>query len=543
MKGFHRVVPCAAIAATALVASGSLLTGQSPEFPERGRSIAIEGAAASLPAAFTRVEAMLRAGELDIASRQEDTMISGHAHERLKQMYKAIPVVGGQVARQMDGRSVVSLSGRVYEGLDLDVTAQISSERAHAIALASSGSGASVHGDTTLGILPVADSAYRLIYSMEIRSDWDVRQIDVDAKTGEIVRSFSKIRTATTIGQGTGVLGGLRKMSTDSANATFRAVDLLRPARANTFDFRGSVSRLNGFLSTGLLFNSDIATDSDNLWDDGPTVDAHVYQGMVHDYYFKRFGRRGLDDRNLEIDGIVHPLARSQAGVQPPDIVGTFINNAFYCCDGLMVYGDGDGRFFTYLAGGLDVVAHEMSHGVTEFSANLVYQDEPGALNEAFSDIMGASAEYFYQPVGSGPEKSDWLIGEDVVIGFPGYVRSLNNPNAIGDPDHYSLRRFIGTNIDNGGVHFNMTIATNAFYLAVAGGRNRVSGQTVTGVGINNLERMERIFYRGWVFLMGPNSRFADARTATLQAATDLYGAGSNERSQVAAAWSAVGVN
>ena len=125
----------------------------------------------------------------------------------------------------------------------------------------------------------------------------------------------------------------------------------------------------------------------------------------------------------------------------------------------------------------------------------------------------------------------------------PGYLRSLSNPSAVGDPAHYSQRRFIGTDNDNGGVHYNMTIATHAFYLAVAGGQNRVSGMTVTGVGMNNLERMERIFYRGWVFLMGPNSQFTDARAATLQAASDLYGANSNERSQVAAAWSAVGVN
>jgi bacillolysin len=543
MSTFNRVVPCAAIAATLLFMGGSRLTGQSSAFPENGRSLAVNGGAETLSMALARVETMLRAGELDIASRQEDTMIAGRAHERLKQMYRGLPVFGGEVACQMDGRSIVSLSGRIYEGLDLDVTAQISSQRANRVALTAAAGDANVHGETTLGILPVADGGYRLVYSMEVRSDWDVRQIDVDAKTGEIVRSFSKIQTETTIGQGTGVLGGLRKMSTDSANSTFRAVDNLRPAKAFTYDFRGSLSRLNSFLATGLLFNSDVATDSDNTWNDGPTVDAHVYQGWVHDYYFKRYGRRGLDDHNLEIDGIVHPLARSQASVQPSDVVGTFINNAFFCCDGLMVYGDGDGRFFTFLAGGLDVVAHEMSHGVTAFSSDLVYQDEPGALNEAFSDIMGASVEYFYQPAGSGTEKADWLIAEDVVIGFPGYLRSLNNPNAVGDPDHYLLRRFIGTDIDNGGVHFNMTIATHAFFLAVAGGRNRVSGQTVTGVGMNNIERMEKIFYRGWVFLMGPNSKFTDARAATLQAASDLYGSGSNERTQVAAAWSAVGVN
>jgi bacillolysin len=543
MSTFRRVVPCIAVVAAVLLIGGSHVTGQSASITENGRSLAVMGAASTLPEAMARVNTMLRVGELDIASRHDDTMISGRVHERLKQVFKGVPVFGGQVARQMDGRAIVTVSGRLYEGVDLDVTPRISPEHAAEIAVSSSGSGANVHGDTTLGILPVPGGSYRLVYRMEVRSDWDIREVHVDAKTGEIVRSFSKIQTSLAIGQGTGVLGGLRKMSTDATSSTFRAVDLLRPMPSYTLSFPGTPRRLNDFLNSGLLFNSDIATDSDNVWTDGPTVDAHVYQGYVNDYYFKRYGRHGLDDHNLEVDGIVHPLARSQVNNQPPDVVDTYINNAFFCCDGVMLYGDGDGRIYTYLAGGLDVVAHEMSHGVTAFSSDLVYQDESGALNEAFSDIMGASVEFFYQPVGSGPEKADWLIGEDVVLVSPGYLRSLSNPNDVGDPDHYSLRRFIGTDNDNGGVHYNMTIATHAFYLAVAGGRNRVSQMTVTGVGMSNLERMEKIFYRAWVFLMGPNSQFSDARAATLQAASDLYGSNSNERSQVAAAWSAVGVN
>jgi thermolysin len=123
-----------------------------------------------------------------------------------------------------------------------------------------------------------------------------------------------------------------------------------------------------------------------------------------------------------------------------------------------------------------------------------------------------------------------------------GYIRDLQDPLASGDPDHYSLRRFIGTDVDDGGVHFNSTIAGHAFYLAVAGGTNRTSGITVRGIGVANIERMERIFYRAFVHLMGPLAQFADARAATLQAAADLYGQSSDERAQVAHAWTAVGV-
>ena len=96
---------------------------------------------------------------------------------------------------------------------------------------------------------------------------------------------------------------------------------------------------------------------------------------------------------------------------------------------------------------------------------------------------MGAAMEFYYQPVGTGRDQADWLIAEDVYLASPGYLRSLSNPTAKGHPDHYSLRRFIGTDTDDGGVHFNLTIATHAFYLAVAGGRNSVSGITVPGVG------------------------------------------------------------
>ena len=208
-----------------------------------------------------------------------------------------------------------------------------------------------------------------------------------------------------------------------------------------------------------------------------------------------------------------------------------------------MLYGDGDGTDFNYFAGSFDIVAHELTHGVTDFTSRLDYRDEPGALNEAFSDIMAIGAEHFYFRSGQGPQKGpNFLIGEDITLGGPRFIRSLDNPTAGGYPDHYSLRLYVGTDIDSGGVHVNSTIVGHAFYLAVAGGTNRVSGIAVAGIGRANMERMERIFYRAFVFLLGPQSRFTDARAATLQAATDLFGAGSNERAQLSQAWNAVGL-
>ena len=539
MSGFQRLVSCAAIAAI-IVAGSSRLTGQSPV--EIGRPVAIAASEDALPAALDRVDAMMTAGELDIARLQEDAMVPGRAVERLGQFHEGLPVFGGQVVRQMDGRTILSVTGRLYESLDVDVNPAISPEQAGAAAVASVGSGANINGEIALGILPV-ESGYRLAYRMRVLSDWAVRDVYVDADSGGILLSINGLQTQAAIGQGNGIFGTLRKMSTNQTSSTYQAVDKLRPSEMFTLAFPGTPARLNLFLQTLLLFNADVAVDSDNVWTDGPAVDAHVFQGWVYDYYFKRFGRKGMDDRDLEVDAIVHPLARSEANRQPPDVVGMFINNELYCCDGLLMFGDGDGRLFTFLAGGFDVVAHEWTHGVTDFTSELIYRDEPGALNEAFSDIMAASMEFYYQPVGSGRDQADWLIAEDVYVASPGFLRSLINPDAKQHPDHYSLRRFIGTATDDGGVHFNATIATHAFYLAVAGGRNRVSGIQVPGVGQGNIERMERIYYRAFTMLMGPGSTFSDARRATLQAATDLYGSGSNERAQVELAWTAVGVN
>lgn len=515
---------------------------------QRPRAPAVASVAASggtLEPWVSRVDAMLRNGTLDIDRVQADTMIAGRTHERLAQRHEDVPVFGGQLIRQLDGRSIVSVFGQMFENVSLP-TVVPSIEGAAAAAIAERAAGAGAAADTpVLGILPKADG-YVLVYRMTVRSAWDIRMYFVNAATGAIEDQRSQIKPQQdlpTIGLGTGVLGDQKKVSAAQSSSGFRAIDLRRPADAFTLDFHGSVSRLNGFLQTGAVFLSDVATSSSADWTDGSVVDAHVYEGWVYDYYFKRFGRHGIDDRDLPIISIVHPLARSDAGRFRPEDVGLFINNALYLGDGFMMYGDGDGRIFDYLAGGFDVVAHELTHGVTDFTSQLEYRDESGALNEAFSDIMATAAEFFFFRSGQGPQKGpNFVVGEDITKFSPGYIRSLQDPISAGDPDHYSLRQFIGTPIDNGGVHVNSTIVGHAFYLAVAGGRNRVSGTTVAGIGVANMEPMERIFYRAFAFLMGPRAQFADARAATLQAAADLYGSNSNERSQVAQAWTAVGV-
>jgi hypothetical protein len=163
-SGFDKVVPsrqrprcCAA-----------RLTGQVPV--ENGRSFPLAASADALPETLDRVDAMLSAGELDIAAVQGDTMIRGRAVERLAQVYEGLPVFGAQVVRQMDGRAVISVTGRLYGALDMNVAPSISSQRANEIAMSAAPSGAQIPGETTLGIVPV-EGGYRLAYRMLVRSD------------------------------------------------------------------------------------------------------------------------------------------------------------------------------------------------------------------------------------------------------------------------------------------------------------------------------------------------------------------------------------
>jgi len=334
-----------------------------------------------------------------------------------------------------------------------------------------------------------------------------------------------------------------------SQSGTYQAHDLLRPPAIDTYDMKGNLTRVNDYLNGKVqLGQNDLAADSDNDWRDGAAVDAHAYAGFTYDYFYKRFSRAGLDNRNMPMKSLVHPVSRADLLTYPGSVISLYYLNAFYAGDGVMVYGEGlppgyvlagSGQYVDYFSAALDIVSHELSHGVTDFTSDLVYRNESGALNEAFSDVMAVSVEFFFQEVGSGNMKADYLIGEDTIR--PGGIRSIANPQAYGDPDHYS-KRYTGAS-DNGGVHTNSGIANNAFYLAIEGGTNRTSGLSVQGVGAANREQIEKIFYRAFTQFLPANATFSIARAACEQAARDLYGASSAAFRAVQQAWIAVGVS
>jgi len=281
-----------------------------------------------------------------------------------------------------------------------------------------------------------------------------------------------------------------------------------------------------------------MAEDKDNDWRDSAVVDAHVYAGWTYDYYFKRFGRDGPNGNNGPVTSYVHFWRRTM-GPSP------LLNNAFYDpTDNSVNYGDGDGRILDHFSGALEVVAHEITHAVSRFTNGLTNRNEPGALGEHFSDVMGTAVEFFFEERGSGRQRADWVLGEDLFIHgsfrAPTIIRSMENPRSVGDPDHYSVR-FTGPQ-DAGGVHINAGIGNNAFYLFVEGGTNRTSGMRVNGIGFANRDRAEKIFYRAFTRFLGPMSLYRDLRRATLQSARDLYGANSVEERELTRAWDAVGV-
>jgi thermolysin len=495
----------------------------------------------------SRIDRMLRAGELEVRRTDDDTLVAGRTHERLSQLYKGVPIYGGGLTRQTDNGLTVSLFGTVYENVQLDVTPKLTS--ADAAAVIKRESGVDLGGTRIPTLLILAeDSAYRLVYRASAFTTAGGTEYFIDANSGAIVKTLDAVRRQSAVGTGTGVLGDTKKMSVTISSGVFAADDALRPPLLVTLDMHSNLQRtldfLNGVISLGL---SDRASDSDNVWTDVAAVDAHAYVGYVYDYYYKRFNRKGLDNNNFRLINLVHTVSRQNYFLQPASVLNTFYLNAFYVeGTGIMVFGEGlppnvtvYGHSWNYMSGALDIIGHELTHGVTDFTSQLIYENESGALNESFSDMMGTAVEFYFQPPGTGFMRADYLVGEDVVT--PGGGRSMANPAEYGQPDHYSKR--VTTADDNGGVHINSGIGNHAYYLAIEGGTNRTSGLTVQGVGQANRDQIEKVMYRAFTQMMPANANYSVARSVTIQAARDLYGAGSAAERALTQAWTAVGVN
>lgn len=504
--------------------------------------------ATDVEAAQGPIESLLRSGDLRPRVVQEDTLMPGRRHQRLAQSYQGIPVWGAEVVRQLDGQGrVVSIFGGYHSGIALDTTPVQTADQARA-AVAATGAQPSSAAVPSLVVLP-RDGRYSLAWAVAGRRRADIRQYFVDARDGRVIHDYSLLqKQSASVGRGTGVLNNTQKLSVTGSGADFIAQDLLRPARIGTFDMRGSVDRTFGVVLGEIpLGQADFARDADNNWTDGPVVDAHAYDGFVYDYFFKRHGRRSWNEANGQIRGLVNPVRIEDfdSFVEEGDIevIGTLYANAFFCCGGsllglggFMVYGQGVPASNPFglpeiepLAGGLDIVAHEMTHGMTAFTSGLYANIEAGGLNESFSDQMGVATDFHFF-AGS----ANYLMGERV---WPGGIRDMANPAAFGDADHVAALRD-----ENFEVHSLASLSNHAFYLAIEGGTNRTSGITVQGVGGANRAQVERAFYRAYQFMLTPDAFYCDAVATSILAARELHGAGSRPEQAITQAWTAVGL-
>jgi bacillolysin len=304
-----------------------------------------------------------------------------------------------------------------------------------------------------------------------------------------------------------------------NADGTYSLEDSTRGKGVVTLDAQGKEEAQN---PVAIKDNNNVWGEAGDPSRNKAAVDAHYGAQMTYDMYKNVLGRDSLDGKGEKLISNIH--------------IGKDFVNAYW--DGTqMNYGDGDGKDAGPLTT-LDIAGHEITHGLTERTAGLLYRNESGGLNEAFSDIMGTGVEWYASQQNKGV-KFDWAVGEDAWTPNNGdatdALRYMDDPAKDGySVDHYKNYP------KQTEVHGSSGIANNAFYLLANGGTNRTSKATVQdGIG---MEKGLKIYYRALAHYMTPNTTFAQAREATVKAATDLYGANSTEAKKVAESWAAVGV-
>ena len=361
----------------------------------------------------------------------------------------------------------------------------------------------------------VIPSALRPAYKFDIyASDPISRQIIfVDAVNGQILGKRELLHTTNATGSAVTGYSGTQSITTDYTGTSYRLRETGRGNGVQTFNLQKTTSYTNAI---------DF-TDADNNWNNVNTnkdqyaTDAHWGAEMTYDFYKNKFGRNSIDGAGFAIKSYVH--------------FSTNYFNAFW--DGTrMTYGDGSATDNNLPLTALDVCGHEISHGLTSFTSNLTYSNEPGAMNEGFSDIFGTAIEFYARPA-----KADWLIGADFYT-----IRSMSNPNAYAQPDTYKGTFWYTGTSDYGGVHTNSGVLNFWFYLLSSGGsgvNDNGFSYNVTGIGI---DAAAAIAFRTNTVYLTSTSQYIDARTLSIQAATDLYGATSQQVTQTKNAWNAVGV-
>ncbi len=567
------------------------------------------------------LEELVRADELALRSAQPDRTVPGRIHEYFAQVHRGVPVRGAGLARQSADGVPVSVFGTTFADIDIDTDPGLDAEAALARMEALTGAARATAEPAELVIVPTMLGELVLAWSAPLQ---DYRTWFVDAHDGELVHRIDHFFTEAAVGSGMGITGALQKMSTwRTEEGRYEARDHLRPAEIVTMDAGGDVKRLAEivFGVDDQLWRSLVASVDDNVWTNPAVVDGHANLGLTYDYLFKNRNWRGLDG----FDGRIYSLVNLG-----PDaaLVALYVSAPFGPeATGFLGFGEApdDIPFVP-----LDVVAHEAMHGVT-FSAlndrtgqglhgeNMIlgpstirvgndviscgdshsfgvgfadgaagpylcydedgnrttspggrfglFLDSGGAINEAYSDIIGTAVEFWAHPPGEGPLRADYLAGEDAGltvrrIDRPGLLRTngvLPYPDTMGqefrfvaavsgaefvDYTRFGMKDDQWFKLENDGykgVHWNSTILSHAFYLAIEGGPHS-SGRTVEGVGVANRGQIEEAFFRALVDLAPVRVTFPIMGRLIRQAAMDLHGAGSAAFTAIDQALTAVGL-
>ncbi|MDT3395953.1 M4 family metallopeptidase [Streptomyces sp. B1866] len=539
----------AALAASAALVAAAVQAGTASAQADRA-----DGATALPLTAGQRADAV-RAAQADAAAEaaalrlgaQEKLIVrdvikdaDGTVHTRYERTFAGLPVLGGDLVvheRRGGATSVTKATGARISVPGTDAALPAAKARASALKAAAAEvqeHAATEHGGEGLAASAPASakagSPRKVVWAADGRPTlaWETvvtglqhdgtpseLHVVTDAATGKELFRDEAVETGT----GTGDYNGTVPLGTTASGGSYQLNDGGRGAH-KTYDLNGGTS------GKGTLF-----TDADDVWGGGrqsAAVDAHYGAAETWDFYKNVLGRNGI--RN---DGVAS-YSRVHYGNA---YVNAFWQDACFC----MTYGDGQGNSSPLTS--LDVAGHEMSHGLTAATAKLNYSGESGGLNEATSDIFGTAVE-FYADNPSDP--GDYLIGEKIDINGDGSpLRYQDKPSKDG-----ASRDYWSSTLGNVDVHYSSGPANHFFYLLSEGSGaktvNGVSynsptydGSTVTGIG---RDKAVKIWYKALTTYFTSTTKYAGARTGTLQAAADLYGSASAEYKAVAAAWTAINV-
>ncbi len=347
----------------------------------------------------------------------------------------------------------------------------------------------------------------RLAYKIDIYAKEPLSRADyfVDAQTSEILGKKDKLFYTDAVGTANTQYSGSRTIHSDKNGSTYRLWDLTRG---------NGIITLHGDKNSDLNYKSN--TPDWNLTGQSQhAMDVHYGVEETYDFYKSKFNRNSLDDNGLALISYVNDGEQDNAHWD-----GTSMNFGIRSTNNKGVTG-------------IDVTGHELTHGVTQYTSGLNYSYESGAMNESMSDIMGKSVQFVAKP-----NDKNWKMSND--MGW--IIRDMSNPKAEDQPDTYMGNKWYSGTSDNGGVHTNSGVGNYMFYLLVDGGSGTNDNGDSYSVSSIGLGKADQIIYRTETVYLTPTSQYNDWREACINAATDLYGANSNEVKQVKNAWHAVGV-